>query len=148
MNPETPVFESPFENPAPAEIRALLTHVRTIAVVGLSPKAARPSHGVSRAMQQFGYRIVPVRPGVTEVLGERAYACLADIPFAVDLVNVFREAAAIPGIVDACLAMRAPALWIQQGIVHESAAQAARAAGMRVVMDRCIWKEYMALMTS
>jgi len=135
-----------FENPPQDEIRALLTRVKTIAVVGLSPKPDRPSYGVSRAMQQFGYRIVPVRPAVSEVLGECAYASLADIPFPVDLVNVFREAAAIPGIVEASLAIGAPAIWIQQGIVHEVAAQAARQAGMRVVMDRCIWKEYMALM--
>lgn len=136
-----------FENPSPAEIQALLRHVKTIAVVGLSPKPDRPSFGVSRAMQGFGYRIVPVRPAVSEVLGEKAYARLADIPFPVDLVNVFRESAAIPGVVEECLAMGAPALWIQEGIVHDAAAERARAAGLTVVMDRCIWKDYVGLMT-
>jgi len=134
------------QNPTPEEIRGLLQRVRTIAVVGLSPKPDRPSFAVSRAMQGFGYRIVPVRPAVSEVLGEKAYARLADIPFPVDLVNVFRESAAIPGVVDECLAMGAPALWIQEGIVHDEAAKRARAAGLTVVMNRCIWKDYVALM--
>jgi len=135
-----------FQNPAPAEIKALLMRVKTIAVVGLSPKPDRPSFGVSQTMQRFGYRIVPVRPAVSEVLGEKAYACLADIPFPVDLVNVFRESAAIPGIVEECLAINAPAIWIQEGIVHDEAAEKARAAGLAVVMDRCIYKDYVRLM--
>lgn len=135
-----------FENPAPDEIAALLGRVKTIAVVGLSPKPNRPSFSVSQTMQRFGYRIVPVRPAVNEVLGEKAYARLADIPFPVDLVNVFREAAAIPGIVEECLAINAPALWIQEGIVHEAAAEKARASGMTVVMDRCIYRDYLMLM--
>jgi predicted CoA-binding protein len=136
-----------FQNPPADEIKALLQGVKTIAVVGLSPKPDRPSFGVSRAMQRFGYRIVPVRPAVSEVLGEKAYARLADIPFPVDLVNVFREASAIPGLVEESLAIHAPAIWIQEGIVNESAAEAARNAGMVVVMDRCIWKDYVSLMT-
>jgi len=136
----------PFENPSPAEIKALLQRVKTIAVVGLSPKPDRPSYGVSRAMQGFGYRIVPVRPAVSEVLGEKAYARLADIPFPVDLVNVFRESAAIPGVVEEALAIGAPALWVQEGIRHDEAALTARAAGLTVVMDRCIWKDYVGLM--
>ena len=135
-----------FQNPSPAEIKALLQRVKTIAVVGLSPKPDRPSYGVSRAMQGFGYRIVPVRPAVNEVLGEKAYARLADIPFAVDLVNVFRESDAIPGVVEECLAINAPAIWVQEGIVHDAAAEKARAAGLEVVMNRCIWKDYMAYM--
>jgi hypothetical protein len=135
-----------FMNPDPAEIKALLQRVKTIAVVGLSPKPDRPSFSVSQTMQRFGYRIVPVRPAVSEVLGEKAYAKLADIPFPVDLVNVFRESAAIPGIVEECLAMGAPALWVQEGIVHEEAAEKARAAGLTVVMDRCIYKDYVRLM--
>ncbi|MEW5771292.1 MAG: CoA-binding protein [Pseudomonadota bacterium] len=134
-----------FQNPPPEEIKTLLQRVKTIAVVGLSPKPDRPSFGVSRAMQGFGYRIVPVRPAVSEVLGEPAYARLADIPFPVDLVNVFRESAAIPGVVEECLAIGAPALWVQEGIRHDEAAARARAAGMTVVMDRCIWKEYVRL---
>jgi uncharacterized protein len=135
-----------FQNPAPEEIRALLQHVKTIAVVGLSPKPDRPSFSVSQAMQRFGYRIVPVRPAVAEVLGEKAYAKLADIPFPVDLVNVFRESSAIPGVVEETLAIGAPAIWIQEGILHEAAAEKARAAGLSVVMDRCIYKDYMRYM--
>ena len=130
-----------FQNPSPEEITALLRRVKTIAVVGLSPKPDRPSFGVSQAMQRFGYSIVPVRPALDEALGEKAYAKLADIPFPVDLVNVFRESAAIPGVVDEVLTIGAPALWIQEGIVHDAAAEKARGAGLTVVMDRCIWKE-------
>jgi predicted CoA-binding protein len=135
-----------FQNPAPEEIKALLQRVKTIAVVGLSPKPDRPSFGVSQAMQRFGYRIVPVRPALSEVLGEKAYAKLADILFPVDLVNVFRESAAIPGVVEEALAINAPAIWIQEGIVHDEAAEKARAAGLTVVMDRCIYKDYMRYM--
>ena len=135
-----------FQNPSPDEIKVLLQRVKTIAVVGLSPKPDRPSFGVSQAMQRFGYRIVPVRPALDSALGEKAYAKLSDIPFPVDLVNVFRESAAIPGIVEACLAINAPALWIQEGIVHDEAAEKARAAGLTVVMDRCIYKDHMRYM--
>ncbi len=135
-----------FQNPTPEDIRALLTRVKTIAVVGLSPKPDRPSFGVSQAMRRFGYRIVPVRPALDQVLGEKAYAKLADIPFPVDLVNVFRESAAIPGVVDEALAIHAPAIWIQEGIVHDAAAEKARTAGLVVVMDRCIWKDYVRWM--
>lgn len=135
-----------FQNPDDVAIKALLGGIKTIAVLGLSPKPERPSHGVARALQRFGYRIVPVRPAVNAVLGEQAYARLADIPFPVDLVDVFREAAALPGIVDECLAIGAPAIWVQEGIVHEAAAERARAAGLTVVMDRCIYKDYLRLM--
>ncbi len=135
-----------FSNPDAAEITALLKRIKTIAVVGLSPKPDRPSFGVSQAMQRFGYRIVPVRPALDSALGEKAYARLADIPFAVDLVNVFRESAAIPGVVEEVLAIHAPAIWIQEGIVHDEAAEKARAAGLTVVMDRCIYKDYMRYM--
>ncbi len=134
-------------NPSDAEIRDLLKRVRTIAVVGLSPKPGRPSFAVAQAMQRFGYRIVPVRPAIDAVLGEPAYACLADIPFPVDLVDVFRAAEHIPAVVDECLAIGAPAIWIQEGIVHDEAAEKARAAGLTVVMDRCIYKDYVALIT-
>ncbi len=137
----------PFANPGPEEIRSLLQGVKTIAVVGLSPRPGRPSHTVARAMQGFGFRIVPVRPAVAEVLGERAYASLKDIPFPVDLVDVFRAAEHIPAVVEECIAIGAPAVWIQEGIVHEEAAQRARAAGMTVVMDRCLYKDYVRLFT-
>lgn len=135
-----------FSNPSDDTLRDLLLRVKTIAVVGLSPKPGRPSFGVSQALQRWGYRIVPVRPAVDEVLGEKAYPSLADIPFPVDLVDVFRAAEHIPGVVDECLAIGAPAVWIQEGIVHEAAAEKARAAGLTVVMDRCIYKDYLRLM--
>ncbi|MDP3585716.1 MAG: CoA-binding protein [Thiobacillus sp.] len=140
-----------FANPDDDALRALLKSVKTIAVVGLSPQPARPSYRVAQAIQRYGYRIVPVRPLVDEVLGEKAYASLADIPFAVDLVDVFRAAEHVPAIVAQCLALHfthRPFLWIQEGIVHEAAAREAQAGGMTVVMDRCILKDYIRLMTA
>jgi predicted CoA-binding protein len=137
-----------FSNPDDASLGGLLDRIRTIAVVGLSPQPARPSFRVARAMQQYGYRIVPVRPLVDEVLGEKAYASLADVPFPVDLVDVFRAAEHLPAIVEQCLALHLPSIWIQEGIVHEAAAQRAQAGGMTVVMDRCLLKEYVRLKTA
>ncbi|MGE5318656.1 MAG: CoA-binding protein [Hyphomicrobiaceae bacterium] len=137
-----------FANPDDAALRVLLEPVKTIAVVGLSPQPARPSYRVAQAMQRFGYRIVPVRPLANEVLGEKAYASLADIPFAVDLVDVFRAAEHVPAIVEQCLALHLPAIWIQEGIVHDDAAQRAQAGGMTVVMDRCLLKDYVRLFTT
>lgn len=134
-----------FTNPPPTEIRALLQRIKTIAVVGLSPKADRPSYGVARALQGFGYRIVPVRPATAEVLGEKAYPRLADVPERIDLVDAFRAAEHIDALVDECIALGVPAIWIQEGIVNDSAAQRAREAGMMVVMDRCIYKDYLSL---
>ena len=130
-------------NPTPDQIRSLLREVKTIAVVGLSPRAERPSYRVSRAMQGFGYRIVPVRPAVTEVLGEKTYARLSDIPFPVDLVDVFRNADEVGPIVDECIALGVKRLWLQDGVVNEEAAKKARAAGITVVMDRCVWRDYL-----
>lgn len=136
-----------FENPTDDELRALLARVKTVAVVGLSPNAARPSHRIAKRLQEWGYRVIPVRPAVSEVLGERAYARLSEIPEPVDLVDVFRSADEIGPIVDECIALGLPAIWIQQGIVNEPAAERARAAGMTVVMDRCIaidWRRLVA----
>jgi predicted CoA-binding protein len=137
-----------FANPDDAVLRALLQEVKTIAVVGLSPQPYRPSYRVARAMQGFGFRIVPVRPLVGEILGEQACAGLADIPFAVDLIDVFRAAEQVPAIVDACLALHSTALWIQEGIDAEAATQRARSAGRAVVMDRCLYKDYVRLFTA
>jgi hypothetical protein len=148
-----------FSNPDDASLRALLDRVKTIAVVGLSPQPARPSYRVAQAMQRYGYRIVPVRPLVDQVLGEKAYASLADIPFAVDLVDVFRAAEHVPAIVEQCLALHSmhrpfstvhhlpEAIWIQEGIIADAAAQRAQAGGMTTVMDRCLLKEYIRLKT-
>lgn len=135
-----------FTNPSPDEIRALLREVKTIAVLGLSDNPERPSYRVARALQGFGYRVIPVRPGQSEVLGEKAYASLADLFAVPDLVDVFRAPEHVPGIVDECIAKGVKELWLQEGVVNEAAAEKARAAGMTVVMDRCIWKEYVALM--
>jgi len=131
-----------FENPGAQELCALLKRSKTIAVVGLSPQPARPSYGVAKAMQGFGFRIVPVRPLVAEVLGEKAYPSLAEVPDRIDLVDVFRAAEHVDAVVDECIALNIPAIWIQQGIVNEAAALRARAAGMTVVMDRCIYRDY------
>ena len=135
-----------FRNPANEQIRDLLARARTIAVVGLSPRPERPSHRVARRLQAWGYRVIPVRPAVTEVLGEKAYPCLADVPGQIDLVDVFRAAAQVGPLVEQCIALGLPALWLQQGIVNEPAAERARAAGMVVVMDRCISVEYRRLL--
>lgn len=133
-----------FVNPPPEVIRDLLGRVKTIAVVGLSPKPDRPSYQVARAMQGFGYRIIPVRPGVAEILGEKAYARLSDVPEPIDLVDVFRAAEHLDAIVDECIRLKIPALWIQEGIVNEAAARRAVEAGITVVMDRCLYKDYVA----
>ncbi len=131
-----------FRNPSAEEICALLKRTRNIAVVGLSPNPARPSYVVAKAMQGFGFDIVPVRPKVEQVLGQKAYGRLEDVPPPIDLVDVFRAAEFVDGIVDQCLALGVPALWIQEGIVNEPAAQRARGGGMTVVMDRCIYRDY------
>lgn len=131
-----------FENPDAQQRCALLKAVRDIAVVGLSPNPARPSHGVARAMRDFGFHIIPVHPVAPEVLGEKAYRRLADIPGRVDLVDVFRKAEFVSGIVDECLELGVKALWIQEGIVDMAAAERARAGGMTVVMDRCIYRDF------
>jgi predicted CoA-binding protein len=117
--------------------------VKTIAVVGLSPNPSRPSYGVSRAMQGFGYSIIPVHPAVREVLGARAYSRLADVPPPIDLVNVFRRPEHLDDIVDECLALGLKNLWIQEGIVNQAAAVRAVKGGMTVIMDRCIYRDYM-----
>ncbi len=135
-----------FRNPPADEIRQLLQATKTIAVVGFSNRPQRPSHGVAYAMQQAGYRIVPVRPGITAGLGERAYAHLADLPEVPDLVDVFRAPQHVAGIVDECIARGIKAVWLQEGVVDEEAAERARAAGITVVMDRCLWKDYRALL--
>jgi predicted CoA-binding protein len=134
-----------FENPPPEAIRKLLQRVKTIAVIGLSPNLERPSNRIARRLQGWNYHVIPVHPCVAGVLGEKPYPRLADIPVGIDLVDVFRTADAIPDIVEECISLSLPAIWIQQGIVNEAAAQRARSAGMFVVMDRCISVEYRSL---
>jgi hypothetical protein len=115
---------------------------RTIAVVGLSDNPAKPSHYVSAHMQQHGYKIYPVNPSIENVLGERSYASLAELPVKPDVVNVFRVPALIPAIVDEMLMLGLKNLWVQQGIVNLEAAEHAEQGGIRVVMDRCIMVEH------
>ena len=134
-----------FANPGPDEICRMLRSIRNIAVVGLSPNSDRPSFRVARAMQDHGYRIVPVRPLVQEVLGEPAYADLESIPFEVDIVDVFRAPEHVPAIVESCIALGVKRLWLQDGVIHEEAVQRAQAAGIWVVMGRCIWRDYSQL---
>jgi len=135
-----------FTHPHPDTLRELLHEVKTIAVVGLSPNPSRPSHHVSAAMQGFGYRIIPVRPAVDEVLGETAYADLYALPHKPDLVDVFRAPEHVMPIVEACIELGIKAIWLQDGVVNEEAAQRAAGAGMTVIMDRCIYRDYMRLM--
>lgn len=135
-----------FRNPSQDELRALLREVKTIAVVGLSPNPARPSHRVASGLQSHGYRIIPVRPGVTQVLGEQAWPRLTDLPELPDLVDVFRNPGEVDEIVDDCIATGVKRLWLQDGVINEAAAERARAAGIQVVMDRCVWRDYMNLM--
>ena len=132
----------PFQNPPEEEIRDLLRRVRTIAVVGLSPRPTRPSHRVASQMQRFGYRIIPVRPAVDSVLGEKAYASLRDIPDKIDLVDVFRAPQHVDEIVEDCLALKLPAIWLQDGVVNIPAASRARDGGLTVVMNRCVYRDY------
>lgn len=129
-----------------ADMIEMLREGKTIAVVGLSSKRLRPSHGVSAYMQEHGYRIIPVNPAETEVLGEKAYATLGEVPVPVDIVNVFRQPEFVPEIVDEALRLGVKYLWLQEDVVHEAAAAKARAAGVKVVMDRCILKEHRRLM--
>jgi hypothetical protein len=134
-----------FSNPAPDEIRKLLHKVHSIAVVGLSPNPARPSFRVAQGLQGFGYRIVPVRPKVNEVLGEKAYPDLENLPELPDIVDVFRAAEHVPAIVESCIKLGIKNLWMQEGIIHEEAALRAQQAGINVVMDRCMWRDAVQL---
>jgi predicted CoA-binding protein len=118
---------------------------RTIAVIGLSEVPSKPSHYVSDYMQQHGYKIYPVNPTIPEVLGEKSYPSLADLPIKPDIVNVFRLPKFIPAIVDQMLQLGLPNLWVQQGIIHPEAAARAEAGGIHVVMDRCIMIEHRSL---
>lgn len=125
-------------------ITDLLKRVRTIAVVGLSNSPLRPSHGVAAYMQSQGYKIVPVNPNVEESLGEKSYPSLREVPYKIDVVNVFRRSEYLEEIVDQAIELNVPAIWMQEDVVNEPAARRARQAGIFVVMDRCILKEHRA----
>jgi predicted CoA-binding protein len=125
-------------------ITELLKSAKTIAVVGLSDNSLRTSYGVSEYMQSRGYRIIPVNPAITESLGEKAYPTLSEVPEKVDIVNVFRRSEFVPEVVEEAIRLGVPAIWMQEGVMHDEAAEKARAAGIFVVMDKCILKEHRA----
>jgi predicted CoA-binding protein len=129
-------------SPQPDPIADLLKRSKTIAVVGLSSSPLRPSHGVSAYMQSNGYRIIPVNPKIKEVLGETAYALLLDVPEKIDIVNIFRRPEFVEEVVDQSIQLKVPAIWMQEEVINEKAAEKARQAGIFVVMDRCILKEH------
>ena len=126
----------------PDPIREILEQYKTLAVVGLSSKIMRPSHGVAAYMQSHGYRIIPVNPHEESVLGETSFASLNAVPEPFDVVVIFRRPEHVPEIVESAIQKQAKVIWMQEGVIHEQAAERARAAGLKVVMDRCILKEY------
>jgi len=132
--------------PSPDPIADVLKRSKTIAVVGLSSNPLRPSHGVTAYMQSHGYRIFPVNPHIKESLGQKAYASLLDVPEKIDIVNIFRRSEFVEDVVDQAIQLKVPAIWMQEGVVHEKAAEKARQAGIFVVMDLCILKEHRARM--
>jgi len=123
-------------------IREILEEGKTLAVVGLSSKPTRPSHGVAAYMQRHGCRIIPVNPGEQSVLGEKCYPSLDAVPEAVDIVVIFRRPEFVPEVVEAAIRKGAKVVWMQEGVIHEHAAERARTAGLKVVMDHCILKEH------
>jgi hypothetical protein len=136
----------PVVHPSDQQIKDLLQKAHTIAVVGLSSSRFRASYGVSQYMQSAGYRIIPVNPNEQEVLAEKSYARLEDVPEKIDVVDVFRRSEFVPEIVDSAIRVGAHAIWMQDGVVNEAAAQRARDAGLFVVMDDCILREHRRLM--
>ncbi len=123
-------------------ISKILKESKTIAVVGLSPEPDRPSHGVAAYLKSKGYKIIPINPAVQEVLGEKSYPDLKQVPVKIDVVDIFRRPEFVPQIVEDAISIRAKSVWMQEGIVHEEAARKARGAGLLVVMDRCMMKEH------
>ncbi len=140
-----------FTNPSSEQIAHLLRSARVVAVVGLSADPTRPSHGVARALQRFGYRIIPVTPTAEVILGEQAVPDLGHLADVlgpdehVDIVDVFRRPEHVAGVVDECIRLRLPALWLQDGVIDEAAAERARDAGIFTVMDRCLFRDRSAL---
>jgi uncharacterized protein len=125
-------------------VTELLRKAKTIAVVGLSGNPMRPSHGVTVYMQNQGYRIIPVNPHIESCLGEKAYQSLLKVPEKIDIVNIFRRAEFVEEVVDQAIQLKVPAIWMQEDVIHEKAAEKARKAGIFVVMDRCLLKEHHA----
>lgn len=140
MTCEIPAFDLPSE-----KVKTILETLRTIAVVGLSPKPQRDSHQVAEYLKTQGYKIVPVNPGQKEILGEKCYRDLKAIPFSIDIVDIFRRPEHIPAVVDDAIQIGAKAIWMQLGIVHNGAALKARNAGIDVIMNKCIKIELMKM---
>ena len=138
--------ENIYSLPSDEEIIALFERVKSIAVIGLSPKPDRPSHRVAKHMQEFGFDIIPVRPAVSEVLGVKANASLLEIPFVVDLVDVFRAPRFVAGVTEQCIDKKASAMWLQEGVIDIDSANQACKENIFTVMDKCIYKEYVRLM--
>jgi predicted CoA-binding protein len=138
-------FNTMFANPNDDRIRSILESARTIAIVGLSPRPARPSNQVARFLVAAGYRVLPVNPGHSEILGLRCYARLRDVPEPIDIVDCFRRSEEIPPIAEAAIEVGAQVLWLQLGVVHDDAAARADQAGLVVVADRCIKIDYVRL---
>ena len=134
--------EVPRENATTDEVRRILTTARTVAVVGLSDKPERASYQVAAYLKAHGYRVIPVNPNIVGVLCQKAYPSLRELPEVVDIVDIFRPPEAVPKIVEAAIARRARVIWMQEGIVHNAAAERARAAGLSVVMNKCLMKEH------
>jgi len=134
--------QMPESNPDDEEIKQVLENNKVVAVVGLSPKPDRASHQVAQYLQEHGYQIVPVRPKADEILGEKAFANLRDIPFPVDIVDIFRQVEAIPGIVDEAIAIGAKVVWMQLGLAENQSACRAREAGLQVIMNKCMKIEH------
>lgn len=136
--------EFPKQNASDQEIDGILYAARVVAVIGLSPKPERPSHRVAAYLSAEGYEVIPVNPGSAEILGRKCYSSLAEVPGPVDVVDIFRKPEAVPEIVDQAIAKGAKAVWMQEGIVNNAAADKARAAGLKVVMNKCMLKEIAA----
>ena len=126
------------------QITELLKKSKNIAVVGLSSSPMRPSYGVSAYLQSHGYKIIPVNPEIKGALGEKAYASLSEVPEKIDIVDIFRRSEFVPSLVDEAIRLKPAAIWMQEGVQHEAAAEKARKAGILVVQDRCLLKEHRA----
>jgi hypothetical protein len=134
-----------YENPSDDQIRDLLKKYKNVAVVGLSSDESRPSFGVSRYLQKRGFKIIPINPKETEILGEKVYPSLSDIPEKVEIVDIFRRPEFVPPIVDEAIKIGAKVIWLQEGIINHPAAIKASQQGVMVVMDKCILKEHRRL---
>lgn len=137
-----PICQIPRSNPTSGEIRDIFKKFKTVAVVGLSDKPERDSHEVARYLKEHGYTIIPVNPACSEILGEKCYPDLVSIPRQVDIVDIFRNMDAIPGIVEDAVRIKAKVVWMQLGLVHDEAARKAKEAGLLVVQSRCMKIEH------